>query len=174
MKDYKWYGHFNADDSFTVTEPETPRHWYNYMFNDEYVTFTSQVGYGEGLAQDDMGRRILLVSNRNIFVSENGEAWSLFGLPLDYGYTDYSCLHGCGFSTVSLSYNGIKSAVAHLRPKRGQTGDLERDAYQYERSSPHCQAYHLCENRAGRNLPSAGLQSRHGRLHGGQKCGVRA
>ena len=32
MKDYKWYGHFNADDSFTITEPETPRHWYNYFF----------------------------------------------------------------------------------------------------------------------------------------------
>ena len=60
MKDYKWYGHFNADDSFTITEPETPRHWYNYFFNDEYVTFTSQTGFGEGLAQDDMGRRILL------------------------------------------------------------------------------------------------------------------
>ena len=100
MKDYKWYGHFNGDDSFTVTQPDTPRHWYNYMFNDEYVTFTSQVGYGEGLAQDDMGRRILLISNRNIFLSENGSFWSLFGLPIDYGYTDYSCLHGCGFSTL--------------------------------------------------------------------------
>ena len=120
MKDYKWYGHFNGDDSFTVTQPDTPRHWYNYMFNDEYVTFTSQVGYGEGLAQDDMGRRILLISNRNIFLSENGSFWSLFGLPIDYGYTDYSCLHGCGFSTISLSYNGIKSAVRVFVPCEGR------------------------------------------------------
>ena len=49
MAEFKWYGHFNADNSYTITEPETPRHWYNYMFNDEYVTFTSQVGFGEGL-----------------------------------------------------------------------------------------------------------------------------
>ena len=47
MAEYKWYGHFNEDDSYSITEPETPRHWYNYFFNDEYVSFTSQVGYGE-------------------------------------------------------------------------------------------------------------------------------
>ena len=103
MAEFKWYGHFNSDDSYTVTEPETPRHWYNYMFNDEYVTFTSQVGFGEGLCQDDMGRRILLLSNRNIFLAEDGKHWSLFGLPLDYGYTDYACDHVNGFSTIRLS-----------------------------------------------------------------------
>ena len=52
MAEFKWYGHFNADDSYTITEPETPRHWYNYMFNDEYVSFTSQVGFGEAVCQD--------------------------------------------------------------------------------------------------------------------------
>ena len=117
MKDYKWYGHFNADDSFTVTEPETPRHWYNYMFNDEYVTFTSQVGYGEGLAQDDMGRRILLVSNRNIFVSENGGTWSLFGLPLDYGYTDYSCTAAASVPFL-FHITESKARCASLSPMR--------------------------------------------------------
>ena len=120
MKDYKWYGHFNADDSFTITEPETPRHWYNYFFNDEYVTFTSQTGFGEGLAQDDMGRRILLVSNRNVFLSEGESFWSLFGLPLGYGYTDYACLHGSGFSTIGLSYRGIESAVRIFVPNEGR------------------------------------------------------
>ena len=120
MKDYKWYGHFNADDSFTITEPETPRHWYNYFFNDEYVTFTSQTGFGEGLAQDDMGRRILLISNRNVFLSEKDSFWSLFGLPIGYGYTDYACLHGSGFSTISLSYRGIESAVRIFVPNEGR------------------------------------------------------
>ena len=35
MAEFKWYGHFNEDDSYSITEPETPRHWYNYFFNDE-------------------------------------------------------------------------------------------------------------------------------------------
>ena len=120
MTDYKWYGHFNADDSYTITEPETPRHWYNYMFNDEYVTFTSQVGFGEGLCQDIMGRRILLLSNRNIFLAENGVYWSLFGLPLDYGYTDYACDHATGFSTIRLTHKDIASAVRIFVPNEGR------------------------------------------------------
>ena len=89
MAEFKWYGHFNEDDSYSITEPETPRHWYNYFFNDEYVSFTSQVGYGEGFAQDDMGRRVMLISNRNIFLVEDREYWSLFGLPMDYGYQNF-------------------------------------------------------------------------------------
>lgn len=120
MKEYRWYGHFNGDDSFTVTEAETPRHFYNYFFNDEYVSFASQVGFGEGLAQDDMGRRILLLSNRNAFLTEDGRYWSLFGLPIGYGYTDYSCRHGQGFSEISLSFGGIVSHVRIFVPNEGR------------------------------------------------------
>lgn len=120
MTDYKWYGHFNADSSYTITEPETPRHWYNYFFNDEYVSFTSQVGFGEGVCQDDLGRRIQLFSNRNIFLAEGGAYWSLFGLPLDYGYTDYSCDHECGSSTIHLTYKDIASDVRMFVPNEGR------------------------------------------------------
>ena len=56
MKDTR-FGHFNADGSFTVTTPKTPRNWYNYLFNDGYVTCFSQTAFGEGFAQDDLGRR---------------------------------------------------------------------------------------------------------------------
>lgn len=120
MEEYKWYGQFNEDDSYTVTEPETPRHWYNYFFNDEYVSFASQVGFGEGLAQDDMGRRIQLLSNRNVFLSDGEKSWSLFGLPIDYGYTDFACRHGRGFSTISLCYDGIASDVRIFVPNEGR------------------------------------------------------
>lgn len=120
MAEFKWYGHFNNDDSYTVTEPETPRHWYNYMFNDEYVTFTSQVGFGEGQCQDKMGRRVLLHTNRNIFLAEGNQYWSLFGLPIGYGYTDYACDHSTGYSTIKLTNNGIRSAVRIFVPNEGR------------------------------------------------------
>ena len=75
MTEYKWYGNFEKDGSrFVITEPETPRHWYNYYFNDEYVSFSSQVGFGEALVQEGMGRRIPVLSNRKLFLSENGKA----------------------------------------------------------------------------------------------------
>ncbi len=117
---YTWYGHYNADDSYTITQADTPRHWYNYYFNDEYVSFSSQVGYGEGFAQDALGRRVMLVSNRNIFLSEDGDYWSLFGLPVDYGYTDYTCRHGCGHSVIGLTHRGIQSRVRMFVPNTGR------------------------------------------------------
>ena len=85
---YKWYGHFSKEgNSYVITQPDTPRHWYNYMYNDEYITFTSQVGFGEGFAQDDMGRRVPLIVNRNLFLCEE-DYWSIVGLPINYGYTE--------------------------------------------------------------------------------------
>ncbi|MBR6050730.1 MAG: hypothetical protein IKP68_05945 [Clostridia bacterium] len=120
MEHYKWYGHYEKNGRrFVITEPETPRHWYNYFFNDDYVSFTSQVGFGEGLAQDDMGNRIPVLSNRNVFLSENGKAWSVCGLPMKYGYTDFACAHENGFSEISLTYNGVRSTLRIFVPNEG-------------------------------------------------------
>lgn len=117
----KRYGHFeNNGETFVITDAQTPRHWYNYFFNDEYVSFTSQVGAGEGLVQDSMGRRIFLVSGRNAFIKEDDKAWGIMGLPMEYGYTDYSCAHENGASTISLVYNGIRSSLRIFVPNVGK------------------------------------------------------
>ena len=116
----KQYGHFSEKgETFFITEPETPRHWYNYMYNDEYITFTSQVGYGEGVAQDDMGRRVLLLSNRNLFVCEDRKYFSICALPMHSGYTDYLCAHKNGSTVISQQKNGIKSALRIFVPCEG-------------------------------------------------------
>lgn len=117
----KSYGHFEKKgETFVVTDVETPRHWYNYFFNNDFVSFTSQVGVGEALAQDSMGRRIFLVSGRNVFLKSADKAWSAFGLPINYGYTDYACAHENGASTISLCYEGVKSAVRIFVPNEGK------------------------------------------------------
>lgn len=116
----KQYGHFSEKgETFFITEPETPRHWYNYMYNDEYITFTSQVGYGEGIAQDDMGRRVLLLSNRNLFVCEDGKYFSICALPMHSGYTDFLCAHKNGSTVISQQKNGIKSSLRIFVPCEG-------------------------------------------------------
>lgn len=117
---FQWYGYFNEDHSYTITQPDTPRHWYNYMFNDAYVTFTSQVGYGEGFAQDELGRRVMLISNRNVFLAEEDAYWSLFGLPINYGYADYRCQHGCGYSEIGLTHRAVQSRVRIFVPNEGR------------------------------------------------------
>lgn len=120
MDKYVWYGKYKDNGkSFEITKPDTPRHWYNYFFNDDYVSFTSQVGFGEGFAQDDLGRRIPVVSNRNVFVSENGKSWSICGLPIKYGYTRYSCVHKNGSSTINLKYRNVESSFRIFVPNHG-------------------------------------------------------
>ena len=65
----KEYGYFrNQGSEFVITTPHTPRHWYNYLYNDSYITFTSQVGYGESLIQGHLGRRILLADSRQVYI----------------------------------------------------------------------------------------------------------
>ena len=59
----KQYGCFK-NKSYIVTDRNTPRHWYNYLYNEEYVTFVSQVGFGQGIAQDGKGVRVVVIKTR--------------------------------------------------------------------------------------------------------------
>ena len=67
---FQWYGYFNEDHSYTITQPDTPRHWYNYMFNDDGIVTvvltdqkTTEPTTEEGsdkLEQED-GRKIIII-----------------------------------------------------------------------------------------------------------------
>ena len=114
------YGHFAKEGKeYVITNPRTPRHWYNYLWNDQYITFTSQVGYGEGFVQDEMGRRVMLLANRQVYLvdTEENESWTANGLPLNTGYTNFECTHGLGFTNIRLEYRGIQSAFRIFVPR---------------------------------------------------------
>lgn len=114
------YGRFSDDGcEFLITTPRTPRHWYNYLWNDRYVSLFSQVAQGESLAQDGMGRRIELVRSRMFFIQDrdNGSFWSAGALPIDSGYASYSCTHGLGYSTIDTERDGLACAWRVFVPK---------------------------------------------------------
>lgn len=116
------YGHFSKDGSeFNITTSNIPRHWYNYMWNDSYISFTSQTGFGESFAQDVSGRRIPLVSGRNLFLldCENDIYWTANGVPVNKSYSGYSCTHGLGYSEISLENNSIVSSFRIFVPENG-------------------------------------------------------
>lgn len=116
----KQYGHYLAGSSdFCITEPDLPRNWYNYLWNDDYITFTSQVSAGEGLLQDRLGVRIKLVRDRGFFLRENEESWGIGGLPVDEARDDYRCIHRRGVSDLYTEKNGILSTVSILVPRSG-------------------------------------------------------
>lgn len=115
----KEYGHF-TEVGYKITERETPRHWYNYMYNDEYITFTSQVGYGQGFAQDSMGRRIRVVDDRAVYIVEEDGFWQANGLPIQLPLEQYHCEHGIGYTDIVQSYRGIYSEVRLFVPNEGK------------------------------------------------------
>lgn len=116
------YGHFEQDGrEFVITERKTPRHWYNYFYNDTYNAFTSQVGVGEGLAQDDLGNRIVLITNRMMYIVDHGEKqWcSANGLPLSRPVTNFRCRHGLGYTVTESEWNGLRMTYTVFVPLCG-------------------------------------------------------
>lgn len=116
------YGHYEQNGRvFAVTERQTPRHWYNYFYNDHFVAFFSQVGYGEAFAQDDLGRRIPLVKDRMLYLCDKdaNAAFSVNGLPLSETYDSYVCRHHLGQSTIHCQKNGLDIEYTLFVPAEG-------------------------------------------------------
>lgn len=120
--EYKEYGHWSEDGrEYIITERKTPRHWYNYYFNDTYNAFASQVGYGEGFCQDDLGNREPLVTDRCVYICDKDSgAWhTACALPMSEEYDLYECHHGLGYSTIICEKNGIRSEYTVFVPAKG-------------------------------------------------------
>ena len=117
------YGHFeNGGREFVVTCRKTPRHWHNYMYNDEYVAFFSQVGFGEGFAQDGLGRRIPLVKDRMLYVvnRDTGVWSSANGLPMRDAFDAYECRHGLGYTVLTAVKDGVRTELTLFVPEEGR------------------------------------------------------
>ena len=120
--EYKVYGHFSSDGKeYIITERKTPRHWYNYYFNDTYNAFASQVGFGEGFCQDNLGRRVMLVSDRCVYLcdKENKTWHTAAGLPMTECFDRFECRHGLGYSVILCEKNGIRSEYTIFVPRQG-------------------------------------------------------
>ena len=118
----KQYGHFEQDGrEFVVTERKTPRHWYNYFYNDTYNAFLSQAGVGEGLAQDVLANRIILITNRMMYLTDkkNGKWCSANGLPFSAPISDFRCRHGLGYTTIESVWEGIRMSYTVFVPLQG-------------------------------------------------------
>lgn len=111
------YGDFlSGGKEFRITTPDIPRNWYNYLWNDNYITFVSQTGAGEGFLQDSMGRRIGLVAERGLYLLQGEESWGISGLPVEQENESYECIHALGTTAIRTKKNGISSSVAFFVP----------------------------------------------------------
>ena len=116
----KQYGHYleNGID-FCITEPNIPRNWYNYFWNDSYITYTSQASLGESFLQDNLGRRLKLVKDRGFFIIEGERHWGIGGNPVNEKRDAYKCIHYRGATEIYTENNGIASTVTVTVPREG-------------------------------------------------------
>ncbi|MBE6537510.1 MAG: hypothetical protein E7673_06115 [Ruminococcaceae bacterium] len=114
----KQYGHYiEGSSDFCITERDIPRNWYNYLWNDNYITFTSQTSAGESFMQDDLGRRIKLVRERGFFAIEGDDSFGIGGLPVNEKLDSYRCVHSRGESVIYTEKNGIAAEVGIIVPR---------------------------------------------------------
>lgn len=121
---HKQYGHYLENQvDFCITERDIPRNWYNYLWNDNYVTFVSQTSAGTGFLQNKMGCRINIVKDRGLFIKEGDEHWGIGGLPVGEKLDDYRCVHKRGTTDIYTQKNGVSARVGFLVP-RDLAGEL--------------------------------------------------
>ena len=109
----KQYGHYleNGVD-FCITERNIPRNWYNYLWNDKYISYTSQTSAGESFLQDELGRRVKLVSDRGFFILEGDKSFGIGGLPVNEEVDSYKCIHYRGASEIHTEKDGLSAVVS--------------------------------------------------------------
>ncbi|MDZ7797100.1 MAG: hypothetical protein U5N56_08660 [Candidatus Marinimicrobia bacterium] len=130
------YGYFDkARREFVITDPRTPRPWFNYMWNSSYTGLISHTGGGFSYylsARDNRITRMRYNSlpwdrpGRYIYLkdTESGEFWSLSWAPtLNVAYDHYECRHGSGYTTIITEYAGIRAELSYFVPNQ-LTGEI--------------------------------------------------
>lgn len=113
------FGHF-CENGYKITERNLPRPQNNYLCNDEYVAAYSQVGDGYGFAKDEVGRKLNIVVDRAVYISDGERCWQAGGLPVQRNLQHYECVHGINFTDITVSHRGIRTKCRYFVPKQGK------------------------------------------------------
>ncbi|MCK9554604.1 hypothetical protein M0R36_02130 [bacterium] len=120
------YGNFSKDrKEFVITKPDTPRPWFNYLFNKHYHALVSQTGGGFSYYKDPKCHRILRYDHihtdrpgRYVYIrdEDKNELWSCNWQPLMKRLDDWKCVHGLGYTSISARKNGLKCDITYIVP----------------------------------------------------------
>ncbi|MEI6064591.1 MAG: glycosyl transferase family 36 [Pseudanabaena sp. ELA748] len=123
------YGYYTEDyREFVITNPRTPRPWFNYMWNSQYAGLISHTGGGFSFLESPRDNRISRMRynslpwdrpGRYVMVkdSSTGKYWSLSWAPtIDLEYDFYECRHGQGYTKITTEINGIRGEITYFVP----------------------------------------------------------
>ncbi len=130
------YGHFNSSgEEFTVTAPDTPRSFDNFLWNDTVMSNVQQTGVGymdyrvdhlEAIQlftgngricdYDVFGRDSLMSRLVYIRDKESGDFWNTNWEPVCAPYEEFACTHGLGYTVIENKTRGIASRLRLFVP----------------------------------------------------------
>ncbi len=124
------YGYFTPDGrEFVITNPETPRPWFNYIWNEHYGGLVSHGGGGFSFLYTPRDNRISRMRynclpwdrpGRYVFLKDRktGEYWSLSWAPtIDRKYDLYEARVGQGYTTIVTEYKGVRASITYFVPR---------------------------------------------------------
>ena len=123
------YGYYTEDNrEFVITDPRTPRPWFNYMWNSQYAGLISHTGGGFSFLESPRDNRISRMRynclpwdrpGRYVMLKDTatGKYWSLSWAPtIDLKYDFYECRHGQGYTKITTEINGIRGEITYFVP----------------------------------------------------------
>ncbi len=123
------YGYYSDDDrEFIITDPRTPRPWFNYMWNGHYTGLISHTGGGFSFLDSPRDNRINRMRynclpwdrpGRYVILKdiETEKYWSLSWAPtIDLTYDKYECHHGQGYTKIITEIYNIHAEITYFVP----------------------------------------------------------
>ncbi|MFP4604022.1 MAG: GH36-type glycosyl hydrolase domain-containing protein [Bacteroidales bacterium] len=124
------YGYLSEDNrEFIITNPKTPRPWFNYIWNEQYQGLVSHGGGGFSYLTSPRDNRISRMRynclpwdrpGRYIFLkdAEDNDYWSLSWAPtIQKKYEIYEGRIGQGYTTIVTKYKGIRAELTYFVPR---------------------------------------------------------
>lgn len=118
------YGNFSKDGrEYIINTPDTPKPWFNYLFNDVYHALVSQAGGGYSYYKDPKSNRILRYDHiqtdrpgRYIFIRDEDtkKVWSCNWQPLRKKLDYWQCIHGLGYTKIQCRNNKVFTDITYL------------------------------------------------------------
>lgn len=131
------YGYFDdARREYTITQPDTPLPWLNYLGSEDYFGIISNTAGGYSMFKDARLRRLTRYRYNNapwdfggryIYLRDNsdGDYWSPTWQPVRKALASYSCRHGMGYTIIASEYRDIRAEIAYFVPL-GETLEIWR------------------------------------------------
>lgn len=118
------YQFTDEGNSCQILDPATPRHWYNYLWNeDRYCAQISQTGHGRSYFLSEKADMCMINQNdaRYIYLrdDESGSCWNIGKGPLNAEVENYSCTHNISYSEIRSEKDEIEGSWRIFVPQKG-------------------------------------------------------